>query len=471
MDIDEFLEKEAKSMGGKAQIMDKEAPQKHDNENLFDQLEAVRKQLKENNLTSALQEFDYLKSRYTDMTKKQLSENRYIFNELIRINQEIIKRIDNQRGEFDKRQQMIRKLHSDATNRFNQGEYQTAYKLYIEINEIIKNMSDIFSEEKNRINYELLSFSAALFPRLQQQSDNDFRQKKNVILQEIYNAYQHLKTHNGQLPTDTYEKINKLFQQLPEGHIYEKAILYNDILKLFRSSSLSGETNALVQQMLEQQQGYANQVLASEQSQQQPQMSWGNQQQDLPGQMPPPPSNEQETQEQYTQQQYQEEQQPLNENAQENMQQQFEESQMPSPPPNEQESQQYTQGTGTNSGEQYSQNEMPSPNEGQYSNGEQYQPNEQEEQYQNEQQNLSINQETQEQYETASEQYSQGQDSMPPPPNEEGNQGSNWEEDNNSSGREMAQEYFEKEQSEENNQGASEKKKGGLFSKLLKKNE
>lgn len=268
MDIDEFLDKEASKMGGKAQIQENNAGVgKQSSENILDQLQTVKNQLRENRVDTALKEFDFLKSRYTDMTKKQLSENRYIFNELMRINQEIINKINSQRSDFEKRTQMIRKLLNDSQRRFGNGELQTAYKLYIEMTEIIKNMSDLFYEDKNRLNYEVMSFASQLFPKLQEQTDSAFEQKKNLLLHQITQAYQQLQTNNGELPPKVYENINNMFQQLPEGHIYEKAILYNDILKLFRSSSLSGEASSLVNEMLKQQSGFANSVLKDTQSQ------------------------------------------------------------------------------------------------------------------------------------------------------------------------------------------------------------
>ncbi|MGM5482731.1 MAG: hypothetical protein ACQESF_04685, partial [Nanobdellota archaeon] len=264
MDIDEFLDKEASNLSGSSQVVNKSSgggkgPQ--DNENLLDQLETAKGQLRQNNITSALKEFEYLKSRYTDMTKKQLSENRYIFNELIKINQEIITKIDAQRSEFEKRKQTAKKLLNDGHWRFNNGELETAYKIYIELNEIIKNTPDLFHEEKNSLSYEATAFASILFPKMQERSNALFEKQKDIILQEIDKAYNQLQQNNGELPKETYDNINKQFNKLPEGHIYEKTILHNDILKLFKSSFLSGETTSLVNQMLKQQQGFANSVL------------------------------------------------------------------------------------------------------------------------------------------------------------------------------------------------------------------
>lgn len=254
MDVDDFLEAETNKLGGRAKIVgsgsDDSGKSKEDS--LFGHLDVVREQLKDKNITSALKEFEFLKSRYADMTKKQLMENKYIFNELLKLNLDIINKIESLKGEVHKKISIIQKLLADARARLTAGELNTANKLYIELREIIKDIPSVFAEEKNAVNTQLTAFYVALSVQIQKNSHSAFAVKKNVIEEAIEKAYSYLQAGHKHIPMEIYENINKLFMQLPEGHIYEKALLYNDIIKLFRSSSLGQESSQFIESLISQ---------------------------------------------------------------------------------------------------------------------------------------------------------------------------------------------------------------------------
>ncbi len=251
MDIDEFLDKETSKLGNKAQINEKQgsAGAAKQDANIFEHLDIVKNQLKQNDFNSALSEFDFLKSRYTDMTKKQLSENRFIYNELIKTNNEIISRIESSRSDFIKKSEMVKRYLEDGKAKLHAGRLNEAHKAYVQLNEIFKQLPDIFYEEKNELKYMVMGFSSELFPKLQEKGKLLFEQKKKALQNEINMAYQQIKSNSGQLSQGAYKKINDLFLSLPKGHIYEKSLLYNDILKLFRTTSFIGETNEVLKQM------------------------------------------------------------------------------------------------------------------------------------------------------------------------------------------------------------------------------
>ncbi len=250
MDIDEFLENETSKLGGKARIISKsdtgsDRRKKNQDSNIFSNIAQLKQHLK-NDVTVAISEFDYLKNRYADMTKKQFSQNRFIFNELLSANNEIIKKIESMRSDTQKKIMMIDRLLRDAQMKLDSGEVTTANKLYIEIKEIIKQIPDIFLEEKQDISNRVTLFSVSLSTKLQEESSRLFAVKKNELENAIREAYDYMSLHDGQIHKGTYERVNSLFMSLPEGHVYEKALLYNDTLKLFRTSFLADETKEVM---------------------------------------------------------------------------------------------------------------------------------------------------------------------------------------------------------------------------------
>lgn len=253
MDIDEFLDTETAKLGGKSKIVSSPAAssggslRKLEEETLFEKLEMIKEQVKGKKILSAVRGFESVKSQYTDMTRKLLSENRYIFNQLLEINQDLAKSMQNQKSDVTKKTQLIKKLVADAITQLNSGNLSTANKINIEIQELLREIPDVFVEEKGEVKNEVTSFTVLLTKHLQKVARVEFQDKKKALEATIHDAYRYIEKSGGYLPYATFNDVNKMFMMLPDGFVYEKILLYIDILKLFRSSSLGEETRGVLE--------------------------------------------------------------------------------------------------------------------------------------------------------------------------------------------------------------------------------
>jgi len=255
MDIDEFLDKETSHLEGKARIMSSEfSPSKEDEEmNIFKQMKNVREEIHKKNLGPAWSEFTVLRDHYFNMTKKQLQDNRLLLNELLKLNNELIANIGILSQDTLKNINLIRKLLNNARESLRQNKVDEASRFYHEIKNIYEEIPDVFQEEKNRINSEILSFYILLSSYTEAFSKQQFLRNKAILKRNISTAYIHIKTKQSDLLISDFEKISEIYEQFPEGFTQEKALLYLDILRLFSSAYLMDNKAMLSQPVVPEQ--------------------------------------------------------------------------------------------------------------------------------------------------------------------------------------------------------------------------
>jgi hypothetical protein len=245
MEIDDFLDIEITKLGTKAISNTKK------NDELFDELDVLKQLVVNKDFFSALSNLFNLKHKYHDLTKKQLNENRFIFNELIKINLDLISKIESIKSVSYNKINAVQNLIMDAQIKLNNGNINDANKIYLQTKELIKDIPDIFIEEKKALNNQLTAFFVSFSVQMQKKSELIFIDKKKYLIEVINKSYDYIKTGN-KFPLSTYEHINQLFNELPEGHLYDKAVLYNDILKLFRTAALSEENSNVISTIISQ---------------------------------------------------------------------------------------------------------------------------------------------------------------------------------------------------------------------------
>ncbi|MBN2458597.1 hypothetical protein JXB31_05715 [Candidatus Woesearchaeota archaeon] len=243
MDIDEFLDKETSTFQGKTHLLSQEGlieKEADENADLFKQIQTVKEQIIKKDLSSAGQEFNILREHYINITKKQLKENQFLFNELLKLNNEIITNMGLQAQQVAKQFEVIRKLLDNAKADLRTNKVDEANKLYTEIKTLVDQIPEIFSEEKNRFNEEMLSFYVLLSKFTDAHNKNKFSLRQIQIRKSIMVAMSHLRAGNLSVVKDEFDKISFMYDNLPEGFAKEKALLYQDILKLFSSVYLIG---------------------------------------------------------------------------------------------------------------------------------------------------------------------------------------------------------------------------------------
>jgi hypothetical protein len=247
MNIDEFLDKETSHLSGKTNLIDSSeiSSKKEDEQDLFKQIQSVRDQISQKKIGSANKEFSSLRERYVDMTKKQMQQSQFLFDELIKINSELISNIEQQSQEALKKVNLIKLLIANAKESLNKNLIDDANKIYNEIKQIYNQIPELFYEEKRKINEEILSFYILLSRYNETLLIQLFMRKKSEIKNLMSNAKVHLKSGNAELIKNDFDQISEAYSQLPDGFAHDKAVIYMDILKLFSSAYLSNHSLAL----------------------------------------------------------------------------------------------------------------------------------------------------------------------------------------------------------------------------------
>lgn len=244
MNIDDFLDKEVSSFEGKAKILAATSIEaKQDEEmDIFKQVQLVRDNLNKKKLSEAASEFNLLRERYVVMTKKQALQNRVLFNELIKLNNEIIVNMELNAQETIKKVNTIKQLLLSGTVCLNKNLLDQANRLYFEIKGIYDQIPDIFFEEKRKIYGEILSFYILLSKYIDASAGQEFTLKRAALMTSIKVAKLHLGSGNEELVKADFEKISEMYELLPNGFQKEKAFLHNEILNLFNYAYLNSHT-------------------------------------------------------------------------------------------------------------------------------------------------------------------------------------------------------------------------------------
>jgi hypothetical protein len=246
MNIDEFLDKETTHLGGKTKLINTSdvAANKEEEQDLFKQIQAVRDQISQKKIGPASKEFSTLRERYVDVTKKQMQQSQFLFDELMKINSELITNIEQQSQESLKKINLIKLLIANAKESLNKNMVDDANKIYSEIKQIYNQIPELFYEEKRKINEEILTFYILLSRYNEILLIQLFMRKKSEIKSLMSSAKEHLKSGNHELIKEDFDKISESYSQLPDGFAHDKAVIYMDILKLFSSVYLANHTMA-----------------------------------------------------------------------------------------------------------------------------------------------------------------------------------------------------------------------------------
>jgi len=247
MDIDEFLNQETKEGERKESASGQsppspEAPQGSEKRaqhpgDLASEITEIRNLLGQKRFEEAYSRYLQAKERFAELTKKQHEEQKRIYNELEEINRQMVEGLTNLKQETSRKIEVIRQLIAKADEHQENNRMDAANQLFEQIEALFGSLQEVLPDEKLRLEHEIASLHVKLASRRNMAASADFRSKFNTIGSMVQYAFENIRQGDIDKAVQLYQRINSMYGELPKGFLYEKAVLYQKILKLFNEVS------------------------------------------------------------------------------------------------------------------------------------------------------------------------------------------------------------------------------------------
>jgi tetratricopeptide (TPR) repeat protein len=236
MDIDEFLEAESDTPkeGGRQALVEKQSASFITGRTIEGQLEKVRDLIQQKRFQEAEKVYYVIKEQYSTMAKRQQEERRALHRQLTQINKELIMHLNKVKGEMEQKGLVITDLLMKARQYMQQGNIDKANQLYLEVRRIFKQMPDAFNERKMMLENQILMFYSQLINEFNRKKYDQLLGKRDEIVRHVEITSNFVRLGKIEEAKREYQTINNLYNQLPEGFLYEKTIIYKRILALYQ---------------------------------------------------------------------------------------------------------------------------------------------------------------------------------------------------------------------------------------------
>jgi hypothetical protein len=249
MDIDEFLSSEAgkfdKSAAPKAVIKSGDDESSSKESPMIEQIDKLRELLQRNKFKEAGDLYLQVKEKFSKITKQHVEEKTFIHDELADINDKLTQSINQQFAEMAKNKEMIENIIIKAEVALQQKDIIQAEALYKQVEVLFKAIPEIFTEQRLTLENKLLNISSKLTLEKTKKTIAEFETKKKEIEVLLDQAFNHINVGRLDLAKKVYIQVNKLYESLPHGFIYDKLLLYKKMLKIYKEAELSLEIRAL----------------------------------------------------------------------------------------------------------------------------------------------------------------------------------------------------------------------------------
>lgn len=235
MDIDEFLETEAETPeGGRKSLVEKQAAEFITGRSIEDQVNKIRELIQQKRFKDAEKIYYVVKEHYATLARRQQEERRMLHRQLTQINKELLEHLDRARAEMEQKGSIITDLLMKARQYMQQGNIDKANQLYFEVRRIFSQMPDAFTERKMVLENQILAFYSQLVNEFNRKKYDELLRKRDEIMRHIEIAANNIRLGNVEAAGREYQLVNKLYNELPEGFLYEKTLLYKRILVLYQ---------------------------------------------------------------------------------------------------------------------------------------------------------------------------------------------------------------------------------------------
>ncbi len=235
MDIDEFLETEAETPeGGRKSLVEKQASEFITGRSIEDQINKIRELIQQKHFKDAEKIYYVVKEHYATLARRQQEERRMLHRQLTQINKELLEHLDRARADMEQNGGIITDLLMKARQYMQQGNIDKANQLYFEVRRIFSQMPDAFTERKMVLENQILAFYSQLVNEFNRKKYDELLRKRDEIMRHIEIAANNIRLGNVEAAGREYQLVNKLYNELPEGFLYEKTLLYKRILALYQ---------------------------------------------------------------------------------------------------------------------------------------------------------------------------------------------------------------------------------------------
>ncbi len=236
MDIDEFLETESSDDGksGRKDLVQKQAAEFISDASLDSQLAKIRELMQAKKYKDAEKIYFAVKEQYSLLAKRQEEGRKRIHRELMAINKELLEHLNIAKNDMDQKILIINDLLAKARQYMQQGNIDKANQLYIELRAIFKNIPDAFAEQKMLVENQILSFYSQLTNEFNKKNYGKLLEKRDEIVRHTEIATNDVHLNNIDHAKKEYAEINKLYNELPDGFLYEKTLIYKRVLALYQ---------------------------------------------------------------------------------------------------------------------------------------------------------------------------------------------------------------------------------------------
>ena len=247
MDIDEFLNAESgkfdKSAAPKAVI--KAGEESNKDSPLVEQIDKLRELLQRNKYKEAGDLYLEAKQKFAQITKQHIEEKTFIHDELADINEKLTVSINQQLLEMNKNKEIIEGLLQRGELSLQQKDIMQAEAILAQVEALFKNIPEIFTEQHLTLENKMLSLKSRVSLEKTKKTISEFESKKREIEVLLDQAFNNINIGRLDLAKKVYLQINKLYESLPVGFIYDKLMLYKRMLKIYHEAELSLELKAL----------------------------------------------------------------------------------------------------------------------------------------------------------------------------------------------------------------------------------
>lgn len=236
MDIDEFLESEGSGEGkpGRKELVEKQAAEFISDSSLEVMLAKIRELMQARKYKDAEKIYFTVKEQYALLAKRQEEARRHVHRELMAINKELLEHLNKAKEEMGQKALIINDLLIKARQYMQKGDTEKANQLYTQVREIFKQIPDAFSEQKMLMENQILSFYSQLVNEFNKKNYGKLLEKRDEIMRHVEAATNDIRFNKIDHAKKEYAEINKLYNELPEGFLYEKTIIYKRILGLYQ---------------------------------------------------------------------------------------------------------------------------------------------------------------------------------------------------------------------------------------------
>ncbi len=235
MDIDEFLESESADPGqkpGRKELVEKQSAEFITDLSIEQELAKIRELIQAQRYKDAEKVYFTVKEQYATLAKRQEDARRKIHRDLMQINKELLEHLDKAKAEMEQKTLIISDLLMKARQYMQQGNTDKANQLYLQVREIFKQIPDAFGEKKMMLENQILTFYSQLVNEFNKKNYGQLLQKRDEIMRHIEIATNLINLGNVEDSKREYGLINTLYNELPDGFLYEKTLIYKRVLTL-----------------------------------------------------------------------------------------------------------------------------------------------------------------------------------------------------------------------------------------------